>query len=93
MLISKGDFLLALEITLAEIIPTSHEGKQAFLVVIDHESLNSEPPSPLESRLEAVEKQLKILLKSVSNGSDVQEWARGDSNSGPPPCEGDVMTS
>lgn len=50
----------------AEIIPTSHEGKQAFLVVVDHDSLNSEPPNTLEARLEAVEKQLSLIQESIS---------------------------
>ena len=50
----------------AEIIPTSHEGKQAFLVVIDKDSLNSEPLSPLEKRVESLEKQLSLLQESIS---------------------------
>ncbi len=50
----------------AEVIPTSHEGKQAFLVVLDHESLNSESKSPLEVRLEAVENKLNNLEKTIS---------------------------
>ena len=49
----------------AEIIPTSHEGKQAFLVVVDHESLNSESVSPLEQRVEALEEQLKIIKETA----------------------------
>ncbi|WP_406661373.1 hypothetical protein V7O66_02295 [Methanolobus sp. ZRKC3] len=35
----------------AEIIPTPQEENQDFLVVVDKESLNSEPLSPLEARV------------------------------------------
>ena len=50
----------------AEITPMVHEGKQAFLVVVDKESLNSESKSPLESRLEFLEKQLALLQESIA---------------------------
>ncbi len=50
----------------AEIIPTSHEGKQAFLVVVDQESVHSVLTSPLEARVENLEKQLAVLQKSAS---------------------------
>lgn len=60
----------------AEIIPTSHEGKQAFLVVIDHDSLNSEPLNTLEARLEAVEKQLSLLQESASKDTNAAAGIR-----------------
>lgn len=50
----------------AEIIPTSHEGKQAFLVVVDQECVHSVSTSPLEARVEELEKQLALLQKTAS---------------------------
>ncbi len=38
-----------------------------FLVVIDHDSLNSEPLSTLESRLKAVEKQLSLIQETAAS--------------------------
>ncbi|MFW6002543.1 MAG: integrase [archaeon] len=55
----------------AQIYPISYDGKQAFLVVVNHESLNSETGNPLENRIKSLENQIEefrnlILRKQPS---------------------------
>ncbi len=50
----------------AQIYPTSYDGKQAFLVVVDNESLNSEFENPLENRIKNLESQIEELRNLVS---------------------------
>lgn len=55
----------------AEIIPTSHEGKQAFLVVINKESVNSEPLSPIEKKIMQLETEINRIKSDIYENESV----------------------
>ncbi len=43
--------------------------------------------------VEELEKKLAVVnSSSIQPGNKSREWARGDLNPGPPPCEGGVLT-
>jgi|GEM_PF-2667652 len=66
----------------ANIIPTSHEGKQAFLVVIDKESLNAESLSPLEQKLVELENEIADLKETVY-GEKASEYPKKSKEGSP----------
>ncbi len=49
----------------ADVHPMIHEGKQAFLVVVDQNSLNSGVISPLEKRIINLENEIKRLNEAI----------------------------
>ncbi len=57
-----------------EIYTTSYEGKLAFLVVVDHESLNKEVKLDLEKRISELEQKYEELYAAVfgKNNSENQ---------------------
>ena len=63
----------------AEIYTTSHEGKLAFLVVVDYESLNKEINSDLEKRVSKLEKQIRelkdVIFSLIASKSQTKEKA------------------
>ena len=84
----------------AHIFKTEYNGKPVYVIALEEE-LNCElkvtqpeTKPDLEARIEALEKKLYTLLESENkeNKDKKEKWARCDSNTGPPPCEGDVIT-
>jgi len=81
----------------AHIFKTEYNGKPMYVISLDEEFdgkinvVQQEAKSDLELRLEALEKEVYKHLES-ENKEDKDEWARRNSNSRPPPCEGDVIT-
>jgi hypothetical protein len=77
----------------AYIFKTEYNGKPVYVISLDEEFngelkvVQPEAKSDLEARVEALEKKFLKAFESQN-----KEWARRDSNSGPPPCEGDVIT-
>ena len=49
----------------ADVHPMTHEGKQAFLVVVDQNSLNSDVSSPIERRLVSLENEIKRINEVI----------------------------
>ncbi len=54
----------------------------------------------IESRISALESSIEglktLIFKNgelINDQSPKKQWARGDSNARPPPCEGDVITT
>ena len=84
----------------AYVFKTEFNGKPVYVVSLDEEFngelkvTQPETKPDLEARIEALEKKLYTLLESENkeNKNKKEKWARCDSNTGPPPCEGDVIT-
>ncbi len=64
------------------------------------EIIKSKPEIDLKSHLLAVESKIDDILELLFRNRDSKDhnlakkqWARGDSNARPPPCEGDVITT
>ena len=77
----------------AYVFKTEHNGKPVYIISLEEELncelkvVQPETRSNIELRLEALEKEVYKTSKSKK-----EKWARCDSNAGPPPCEGDVIT-
>ena len=80
----------------AHIFKTEYNGKPVYVISLDEE-LNCElkvaqpeVKSDFEARLEALEKEVykDSNPENKENTDKKEKWARRNSNSGPPPCEG-----
>ena len=89
----------------AQIFMTDYEGKSGFLILLEERENDSKVvkqslETRIESRLSAIVSKIEelsnFLLKNNNNNPTEKrekQWARGDSNARPPPCQGDVITS
>lgn len=85
----------------AHIFKTELNGKPVYVIALEEELhcelkvVQLEEKSDLEARIEALEKEVyKYSISENKENKDKKEkWARCDSNAGPPPCEGDVITA
>lgn len=70
----------------------------SHLIFTDEELLQQEyQKEATPDRMNSLEMKIEESLFCISwkniHNTGKSKWARGDSNSGPPPCEGDVITN
>ena len=82
------------------------DGRRAIVIYVDEEGDRgvvqgvvqpNDNSEEIEGRIRALEERLRLLEavlmeRAEGRGCRTEWWARGDSNPGPPPCKGGVMT-
>ena len=83
------------------------DGRRAIVIYVDEEKDRAvvqgvvqpnDNSGEIEGRIRALEERLRLLEavlmgRAEGRSCETEWWARGDSNPGPPPCQGGVITS